>query len=308
MDCITPERERLQPIFALYSPCNAFNFDKTALLTRAHPESGLSNRPMSGGKKDKTRLTFGLCANANGSKKRPPFILGFSKQPRLFKGRTAAQLGFDYDNNSSAWMTDMMWNKWLRRFDADMQRQGRNILLLVDNASGHKKFDPNLYPNVRVEFLAPGLTAFLQPLDLGVICCFKAHFRQAHVRRAIARLDAGKTNIYHTKQLEGMEMGRAAWEAVAQSTVINCWRHTGICPPSYFPADKSNESDVQDTSIVSDIQDGLDLLSSRQPVLAGTTCPSAREFIDMDQHIETGAPPSEEAIADEIRQSYKHIL
>ncbi|ELU40609.1 hypothetical protein AG1IA_05365 [Rhizoctonia solani AG-1 IA] len=52
----------------------------------------------------------------------------------------------------------------------------------------------------------------------------------------------------------------------------------------------------------------LDLLSSRQPVLAGTTCPSAREFIDVDQHIETGAPPSEEAIADEIRQSYEHIL
>ncbi|CAE6504089.1 unnamed protein product [Rhizoctonia solani] len=308
VDRIAPEIERLQPIFASFSPQDAFNFDETAVLSRAQPESGLSNRPMSGAKKDKTRLTFGFCVNADGSEKRPPFILGFSKQPRSFKGRTAAQHGLDYDNNSSAWMTDQMWNKWLVRFNADMRGQGRHVLLLVDNASGHKKFNPNLYPNVRVEFLAPGLTSFLQPLDAGIIRCFKAHFRRAQVRRALARLEAGEAKIYHIEPLEAMQMGKAAWDAILPSTIVNCWRHTGICPPNYFPLEKPSSPDLEDALVVSDLQDGLDRLSSQQPNPDITSRPTANEFIDLDRHLEAGAMPSEESIADDIRQIYAHAL
>ncbi|QRV92736.1 tigger transposable element-derived protein 6 [Ceratobasidium sp. AG-Ba] len=140
IDHIEPEVQRLNGIIA--------------------PDNSLSNRPMLGVKMDMARLTFALCTNVKGTDKRPPFVLGKVHKPRCFKGRTGPQLGFDYDNNSSGWTNEIMWNRWLARFDADMRRQHRHVLLVCDNASSHKKPKPGQYPNIRVEFLAPRLTAY----------------------------------------------------------------------------------------------------------------------------------------------------
>lgn len=91
-----------------------------------------------------------------------------------------------------------------------MRRQGRHVILLCDNASSHKKFDPEQLTNVRVEFLAPKLTAFVQPLDAGIIRCFKAHYRRGFLRKVIERDAAGLRNIYHIDILEGIQLALKA--------------------------------------------------------------------------------------------------
>ncbi|KAL1738603.1 hypothetical protein HDZ31DRAFT_50729, partial [Schizophyllum fasciatum] len=55
-----------------------------------------------------------------------------------------------------------------------------------------------------------------------------------HPERAIDRYDRGVTPgaIYDMNQLEGMRMAEQAWNEVTPETIRNCWRKTGILPPS----------------------------------------------------------------------------
>ena len=60
--------------------------------------------------------------------------------------------------------------------DKAMKNQNRNILLLLDNFSGHfpEKYE---LTNVELLYLAPNTTSIMQPLDAGIIRSFKVHFK-----------------------------------------------------------------------------------------------------------------------------------
>ena len=118
--------------------------------------------------------------------------------------------------------------RFLRDFNAEMEAAGRHVILLSDNCPSHLKFDPADYPNVRVVFFAPNMTPFIQPLDAGIIRCFKAHYRRAFCLRAIELDDAGERDIYKVNLLEVMLMAQSAWDAVSSETIANCWKHTQI--------------------------------------------------------------------------------
>ena len=53
-----------------------------------------------------------------------------------------------------------------------MRIGNRKILLLVDNAPTHNLLDIEL-TNVTIHYLPPNTTAYLQPLDAGIIHSFK---------------------------------------------------------------------------------------------------------------------------------------
>jgi hypothetical protein len=55
-------------------------------------------------KQNKAQITVYLVTNADGSDKRPPLYIGKLKKPCCFKKKSRAQLGFDYHNNTKAWM------------------------------------------------------------------------------------------------------------------------------------------------------------------------------------------------------------
>ena len=131
------------------------------------PDCGLSDKQQSGVKGQKTRLTYVFTANADGSEKLKPLVIGKAFKPRAFENKTGGQLGFLYHNNAKAWMTTQ---------DCDLQLKmlTRNILLLQDNFSGH--IVPEGLQHIRVENFKANLTAHVQPNDTGIIWCFKAHY------------------------------------------------------------------------------------------------------------------------------------
>ena len=107
-----------------------------------------------------------------------------------------------------------------------MRRQSRQVCLSIDNFAGHYiDFVPR---NVQMEYFDPGLTSFVQPLDAGIIRCFKARYRRAFSMRAIDLEEAEMDNIYKIDLLEAMIMAKEAWAAVNGSTIAHCWEHTGI--------------------------------------------------------------------------------
>ena len=68
------------------------------------PDRGLMDKPSSGTKGNKKRLTYAVTTNADGTEKLPPFVIGKAAWPRAFQKKTGAQLGFYYRNNVKAWM------------------------------------------------------------------------------------------------------------------------------------------------------------------------------------------------------------
>jgi hypothetical protein len=54
------------------------------------------------------------------------------------------------------------------------------------------------------------MTPFVQPLDAGIICCFKAHYRALFCQRALELDTLGKENIFQINIYEAMLMAKEA--------------------------------------------------------------------------------------------------
>jgi len=210
------------------------------LMDRMPPDRGLSNKKSSGVKGTKVRLTYLLASNADGSEKLPPLIIGKAKKPHAFRNKTGAQLSFQYQNNAKAWMTADIYQGWLRQWDHELGTRNCKIVLLQDNFSGH--IIPIGLQNICVINFKPNLTAHVQPMDQGIIQCFKAHYRSEYVERAISCYDADITpsKIYNIDQLQAMCLADIAWREVDTTTIRNCWHKASILPninsPNSVPA------------------------------------------------------------------------
>ena len=157
-------------------------------------------------------------ANADGSRKLPPLIIGKAQKPRAFKNRTGPQLGFNYTSNAKAWMTSAIYREWLLDWDQKLKNENCKILLLQDNFSGHVV--PESLTNIHVVNFAPNLTVHIQPNDQGIIRCFKAYY---HARF-----------IHHTiDQYEAMCLADEAWNEVDMTTIRNCWHKAGFLPNTH---------------------------------------------------------------------------
>ncbi|KAE9035892.1 hypothetical protein PR003_g10096 [Phytophthora rubi] len=213
-------------------PHGVFNMDETGLCYAMAPARSICTRSARRVKKTKIRITIALTANADGSDALPPLFLGRAKQSYCFKKRSASQLGFEYKANQKAWMTGQVFREWLLNRDRDMRAAGRTILLLVDNASSHY-IGEIVCTNVRLEFLPPNTTAFLQPMDAGIIAEFKRAYRRKQLRWVYDKIKRAeqikKGDVYKVDQLQAMKWSKEIWQELqGKATIENCFRHTGI--------------------------------------------------------------------------------
>ena len=234
------------------------------------PDKGLSDHRQAGVKGNKNRLTFVFTTNADGSEKHPAFIIGKAARPRAFQKKSGAQLGFYYRSNAKAWMTAHLYQEWIRQWDSELQVKKRKVLLLQDNFSGH--IVPPDLQNIRVENFEPNLTAHVQPLDQGIIRCFKGHYRAKFFHRAINQYDQGITpaKIYEINQLEAMRMAESAWESVDTTTIRNCWDRAGILPEAGTFSSHTSEPSIPISTLLQDSEIQTDPISyvERQVELA----------------------------------------
>ena len=181
-----------------------------------------------GVKADKTRITYALTTNADGTEKRELLVIGRSAKPTSSGRKSPERFGFYYECNKTAWMTGAIFTVWIKRWDDFLRSQGRKVLLFVDNFSGHKT--DALLTNIRLEFFAPNLTAHFQPLDAGIIASFKLQFKRQQLQRAVDLFEMNTPGhlCYKADVHQGMDMGREAFNAVGQRTMANCWRKAGF--------------------------------------------------------------------------------
>uniref|UniRef100_A0AAV1TDU0 HTH CENPB-type domain-containing protein n=1 Tax=Peronospora matthiolae TaxID=2874970 RepID=A0AAV1TDU0_9STRA len=199
----------LKAVVAGYAPRDVYNMDETGLFYSMTPDKTIAQQEVEGFKKDKTRITVALTANADGSDKLPPVFIGHAKKPRCFERKTAERLGFLYRNNKKAWMTGILFQEWLGDVDKSMKQKDRKILLLMDNAPSHIVADLEI-TNITVQVLPPNTTSKVQPMDAGIIAAFKRHYRRLHLQNALDRDERGETNLYKVDQLTAMRWSLAA--------------------------------------------------------------------------------------------------
>ena len=71
-------------------------------------------------------------------------------------------------------------------------------LLFVDNCKAHPVVN---FSNVKVFFLPPKTTSVLQPMDAGVIKCFKGYYRVTLRRNILSQLEADGLSKFSNQQL-----------------------------------------------------------------------------------------------------------
>ncbi|ODM88784.1 Tigger transposable element-derived protein 6 [Orchesella cincta] len=216
-----------------YLDKDIFNADETGLFYRLLPDKTHEYKKQTcfGGKKSKERLSVLLCANATGSDKLKPLVIGKSAKPRCFSAiKNLASLPVTYRSNKSAWMTSQIFEEWLRTLDRDMRLQNRKILLLIDSCPPHVAAVTQ-FPNVNVVFLPVNATSIVQPLDRGIINSFKVKYRSTLVRKIIAKLDDDlDPKIDVLEAIYGMSR---AWREVTDVCIQNCFKNAKIiktCP------------------------------------------------------------------------------
>jgi hypothetical protein len=104
----------------------------------------------------------------------PPWIIGKSKNLRAFRGQYMSKLKVKYINNVKAWMTNPIFNQYLKELDEYFKRKGRKIVLFLDNAPMHIVDEATNLTNVELRYFSPNLTSILQPLNVGIIRSLKA--------------------------------------------------------------------------------------------------------------------------------------
>jgi hypothetical protein len=150
---------------------------------RLEPDQTLAIKRMSGRKKNKEYLSIALCANADGSHKLNPLIIGKFAKSQCFKNVNINNLPMMYRNNNKAWITITLFQEWLKEFDYQIAQKhgGQRVLLFFDNCTSHK-LEGLVLPHVEVCFLPPNTTSKIQPMDAGIIMSFKKHYRYFHIQ------------------------------------------------------------------------------------------------------------------------------
>ena len=156
-----------------YKPNNIYNTDETSLFykTLANRTYAFSAETVRGSKylNSKDRLILMLCTNITGTDKLSPLIIGKAAQPLKRKGIGLSDLNIDYYHSSNDWMTAVVFEHWLGKWNERLARQKCHIFLLVDvdNDPSHITKE---YLNIRVQYLPPNSTSKLQPQNQGIIC------------------------------------------------------------------------------------------------------------------------------------------
>ena len=161
------EQTTLPTILSKYDLNQVYNADDFGLFYRAQPNKSLhlKNENYGGGKHSKLRLTGLTAANAVGE------LQTYKSLIRCFKHTN--HLLCRYRSQKKCWMDSILFEEWVREVDRCFTKEGRKIVLLVDNCPAHPSID-NLV-STELIFLPPNTASKLQPMDQGVIRSLKAH-------------------------------------------------------------------------------------------------------------------------------------
>ena len=121
--------------------------------------------------------------------------------------------------------------KVLGTLNHQMSRQGRKVILFLDNATVHPTSLIGMYSSIKIVFLPKNTTSRLQPLDAGIIQSFKTKYQKKLMRYVIARINDDLTASEIAKGidiLQAITWVADSWKEVSDEAIKNCFAKCGI--------------------------------------------------------------------------------
>ena len=128
-----------------------------------------------GWQKIQTKIYHSFFVNAAGEKIDEPVVIWKSEKPRCFKRLSDKSQPADvhYFSNPKSWMTSVVMQAVLTRFNWRLLLEQRKVVLILDNATYHLKSIIDSFSQIKIIFLPKKKISRLQPLDAGIIENFK---------------------------------------------------------------------------------------------------------------------------------------
>ncbi|PWW74631.1 DDE-domain-containing protein, partial [Tuber magnatum] len=237
-------RASLAQLLAPFSPQGIYNANESGLVFNKQPNSSnvrlAPNKALKGGKDEKTCITTFHVVNQAGTDKRKLWVIGRAKTPKAFRQNCVnlANLPVIYWFNKQAWMLSGLWYEFLCALNDEMAIQHRHIALILDNCSYHPPPDklpidytgpqPPVLTNITLIFLPPCKTAYLQPLDMGIIKAFKASYRHQYAEYMVERFNEYGETPQKIDILKAISLIATGWKSITQKTIQNCWKKANI--------------------------------------------------------------------------------
>ena len=121
--------------------------------------------------------------------------------------------------------------KVLDTLNHQMRKQGRKVILFLDNATVHPTSLIDMYSNIKIVFLPKNTTSRLQPLVAGIIQSFKTKYRKKLMCYVIARINDDLTASEIAKGidiLQAITWVADSWKEVSFETIKNCFAKCSI--------------------------------------------------------------------------------
>ena len=227
--------ERVKELCKGYDQRDILNIDESGCFFKALPAKGLAQKgkKTKGGKNSKQRITVAFFISADGGKVGKPIVIWRSKKPRCFRLASASDklAEVSYFDDSKSWMQVKIMEKVLDTLNHQIKKQGRKVILFLENATVHPTSLIDMYSNIKIVFLPKNTTSRLQPLDAGIIQSFKTKYREKLMCHVIARINDDLTaseiakgiDIFHT-----ITWVADSWKEVGAETIKNCFAKCGI--------------------------------------------------------------------------------
>uniref|UniRef100_A0AAV1UAD4 HTH CENPB-type domain-containing protein n=1 Tax=Peronospora matthiolae TaxID=2874970 RepID=A0AAV1UAD4_9STRA len=206
-----------------YDPKDVFAVEETPVLYTMPP---VQNALAEGRMRCKKRFVVSLAANADGSEKLQPLFVSHREHPKCFRKKTAEQHGLHYFSNNKAWITGVIFSRWLQRLDFAMASQKRRILLFINDMPSHVVTHLDL-TNVVVFIFTPAVMQMLNPITCRVVTAFKKRFRRYHLRHAIDKAEA-KNVMFDVDVLQAMKWAAMSWDEITTETIKRAWIPTQL--------------------------------------------------------------------------------
>ena len=109
------------------------------------------------------------------------------RSPRCYKG--IKHLPAEYKAKKSTWMIAPTFEECLRKWDIELTRHKRKIILFVDNCSAHPHIQD--LDSIEFVFLPPNATSVIQLCDQGIIRNMKTYYQKMMAKHIVQCIDSG---------------------------------------------------------------------------------------------------------------------
>ena len=250
---IEPFRQRLLKIIdeeALVMG-QVYNFDETGLFWKSGPRNTQVVKGagvVRGQKQSKLRVSAMCFANADGSHRLKPCIVGSAMRPRAIKD-VMHSLPVHYYSSRKAWFTSDIIKRYLfdhafleiRRYQEDVlkiQPDRVRAIVLMDNCPAHPPENELMSDDGRIRciFLPKNTTSIIQPMDQGIIYAAKRIYRRNFLTEVMVVSEPEDSDEEDTRGQRTLEKVASynlrnaiynwaeAWKALKPSTLANAWK------------------------------------------------------------------------------------